>query len=260
MNVKYILYGGTRFLCLIFLCAICLMSHEAVTGAIAATPEKAVETITETVNTEQEVVTEGQTWEQEKTVLSQEIKQAKLESEWYNLHIKTLERYVQAAKDNVDTLLATQAELQRLEAALEANLVIAVEQFADFVAEDLPFLSQERSDRIAFLKRSLDDYTLGLEEKLRRVFEALQVEGDYAKQFEITEESIDTPTGTHTVKVLRIGRVGLFAMSPDATKAWQYTPKGYVELPAHYLAALQNLQKEHVHTLPVLPFAVFGEK
>ncbi len=227
--------------------------------ALAAEPREAVKTLTEAIETEQELLSDGEKWEREQVVLAQEIKQAKLESEWYNLHIKTLERYVATAKENVANLLTTQEEVLRLEAALEANLVLAVELLKTFLKNDLPFLQKERADRLAFIEKSLNDYTLGLEEKLRRVFEALQVESDYAKQFEITEESIETSDGKHTVKLLRIGRVGLFALAPDKTKAWQYTPEGYKELPPEYLTSLQILQGENIQSLPILPFSVFGE-
>ncbi len=235
-------------------CALLMMALPA----YAATPKEAIKTLTDTVDTEQAVLTEGQQWEKEQITLAQEIKQAKLEAEWYNLHIQTLERYVETAKNNVAELTNTKIELERLEAALEANLVTTVQHFEEFVQKDIPFLAEERAARIAFLHDSLNDYALGLEEKLRRVFEALQVESDYAKGFEITDESIDTPTGKHTVKIVRIGRVGLFAVAPDGSKAWQYTPAGYVELPQQYLASLQALQHEHVQSLPVLPFV--GDK
>ncbi len=237
----------------VFLMLFCVV-FLSTTHAMAASSTQAVKTLTDGVQAEQQVLTEGQKWEQEKAALSQEIKQAKLESEWYNLHIKTLERYVKVAKENVATLLKTQEELQRLEAALEANLVIAVQQLELFVQKDLPFLPQERESRLAFLRASLDDYTLGLEEKLRRVFEALQVEADYARGFEITDETVETTDGKHAVKLVRIGRVGLFALAPDGTKGWQYTPQGYVPLPEQYVQSLQSLREENINVLPVLPF------
>ncbi len=223
-------------------------------NAQAAAPAKVQKTVEEHIDNQQKAMTEGQACEKEQTLLQQQINQAKLEVEWYNLHIQTLKRYVEKAKGNVQTLNETKEELERLEIALEESLVTSVAQLSSFVQSDLPFLAEERQDRITFLRSSLDDYTVGLEEKLRRVFEALQVESDYAKSHEITSETIDTATGKHAVKILRLGRVALFALSSDGTQGWQYTTAGYVPLAEQYLEGLQTLMQENVQTLPALPF------
>ncbi len=65
----------------------------------------------------------------------------------------------------------------------------------EFVKKDLPFLPEERERRLKFLKDSLNDYHLGLDEKTRRLLESLQAEAGYGEDVEKSEGSIQLKAG-----------------------------------------------------------------
>src|SRR5882672_8504689 len=56
-----------------------------------------------------------------------------------------------------------------------------VDSLEKFVTLDLPFLKQERTERVAGLKKVMDDPEAPLAEKYRRVLEAYQIEAEYGR-------------------------------------------------------------------------------
>ncbi len=83
---------------------------------------------------------------------------------------------------------------------------------------DLPFLIDERRDRIANLKSIMERSDVSVAEKFRKVMEAYQIENDYGSTSETYTQEIELPEqGTRVYNMLRFGRVGLYFQSEDAT-------------------------------------------
>ncbi|MFV0421036.1 DUF3450 domain-containing protein [Oleidesulfovibrio sp.] len=227
--------------------------------ARAASPETVVETVTSTIAIEKKVHEQGSEWEREQASLQEKIRQARLEEAWYALQVTTFTRYVNTASDRVDELTKTRDELVRMEAELEGVLVKYIDALDSFVRQDAPFLQQERESRLRFLRATADDYELTGAEKLRRTLEALQVELAYGTDVEVTAGAITVAGESRNVRLLRFGRVGLFALSPDGASAWRWQRgQGFVTVDAGQVPAVQQavtmLESGSVLQLPVLPF------
>ncbi len=83
---------------------------------------------------------------------------------------------------------------------------------------DLPFLRQEREERIANLKSIMERSDVSVAEKFRKVMEAYQIENDYGSSSEAYTQEIELPEqGTRVYNILRFGRIGLYFQSDDAT-------------------------------------------
>lgn len=106
-------------------------------------------------------------------------------------------------------------EAKRLESEIDGRLEDLVARLATTVATDLPFLTQERSQRIAMLEELLVDPDAGPAERLRRVMEALRIEADYGAMSEVTRETIDLGDGPVVADVLRLGRIAMFYKTGD---------------------------------------------
>jgi hypothetical protein len=128
-----------------------------------------------------------------------------------------------------------------------------------FVRNDLPFLHQERQKRIRFLKDSLNNYHLGLDEKTRRLLESLQAEAGYGGTVEKSETEIHLETGPAQVNIFRLGRVAIFYQSLDGksggwfhpkTKKWEQLPDKYNRVIS---AALEIAEKKRTPELLELP-------
>ena len=85
------------------------------------------------------------------------------------------------------------------------------------VALDIPFLLEERQDRVAELTEIMARSDVSVAEKFRKVMEAYQIEMDYGQSVEQYSQSIELPgLGVRDYNMLRVGRIGLYFQSDDA--------------------------------------------
>jgi hypothetical protein len=99
------------------------------------------------------------------------------------------------------------------------------------VALDVPFLMDERSERINKLKDTMARSDVSVAEKFRKVMEAFQIENDYGSTIETYKESLTLEDGTtRDYNMLRIGRVGLYFQSEDTniTGRWDNEQRVFV--------------------------------
>lgn len=100
------------------------------------------------------------------------------------------------------------------------------------ISLDVPFLLDERTERIDALKDIMERSDVSVAEKFRKVMEAFQIENDYGTSSEWYRQSITLEDGsTRDYNVLRIGRVGLYFQSDDTriTGRWDTEVGDWVE-------------------------------
>ena len=92
------------------------------------------------------------------------------------------------------------------------------------VSLDIPFLLEERINRIDVLKDTLSRSDVSVAEKFRKVMEAYQIELDYGSSAEFYKQSLNLGEdyGVRDYNMLRIGRIGLYFQSDnsDITGMW----------------------------------------
>ena len=96
---------------------------------------------------------------------------------------------------------------------------------------DVPFLMEERTERIQNLRDIMERSDVSVAEKFRKVMEAYQIELDYGTSSEYYTQSLTLEDGaTRSYNVLRIGRVGLYFQSDDSkiTGYWDNTQRTWV--------------------------------
>jgi hypothetical protein len=96
---------------------------------------------------------------------------------------------------------------------------------------DVPFLMEERTNRVNTLKDIMERSDVSVAEKFRKVMEAYQIENDYGTTVDEYSETIELDDGsTRTYNVLRVGRVGLYFQSDDTqiTGRWSMEGKKWV--------------------------------
>jgi DNA repair exonuclease SbcCD ATPase subunit len=111
-----------------------------------------------------------------------------------------------------------------------------VESLEDFVALDVPFLLEERRERVANLKALMDRADVTDAEKYRRILEAYQIENDFGRTIEAYRGSLEAGGDAKTVDFLRVGRIALLYQTLDGKEigawneaggAWQALDGGY---------------------------------
>ena len=96
---------------------------------------------------------------------------------------------------------------------------------------DIPFLMDERTNRVNALKDIMERSDVSVAEKFRKVMEAYQIENDYGTSVDQYKQTITLDDGsTRDYNMLRIGRVGLYFQSEDTaiTGRWDMQSKDWV--------------------------------
>lgn len=108
-----------------------------------------------------------------------------------------------------------------------------------FILLDIPFLLEEREQRIASLRSLLLAADVTVSEKFRRVLEAYQIEIEYGRTIEsyrgANQEGI-------TVDFLRIGRSALLNVTLDESQAqsWDINNKKWSDLDSSYIREIKK--------------------
>lgn len=136
-------------------------------------------------------------WQQEKTLVYRETLEAKLAS-----------------------LKERAAEMETVELELLPVLDQSIRHLRTFVETDLPAGRKDRLKKIMQAEQVLDDYDMSLLAKARAVFEAVSQEVDLGYTVDVQEDEIVVDAVPRRVKLLRVGRVGLYALTMDSGKAY----------------------------------------
>lgn len=153
-------------------------------------------------------------------------------------------------------------EVSVIERQITPLMLRMIDGLEQFIALDVPFLAQERADRIADLKAMMDRADVASSEKFRRVMEAYQVEMDYGR-------TMEAYTGIHTidgqerdVEFLRVGRTALIYQTRDASRQGVYNKqtRQWEELDSSYRTqvtkGLRMAKKQLAPDLLTLPVAI----
>jgi TolA-binding protein len=127
-----------------------------------------------------------------------------------------------------------------------------LEVLDEFVAVDMPFLEEERSMRLAELKKLMERPDVPTSEKYRRVTEAYQIELEYGHTIEGYEGEIEVDGNTRTVAFLRYGRLGLYYMTLDGQEIghWDNAGDRWVQLDDDYRQSLDRAMRIARKQLP----------
>ena len=152
--------------------------HQA---AFGATPKKVQKKMVSAIEVESKAQAKADDWNVDKDDLVNEIRDLQTRLTWLSYQKGKHKVYVKGLQDNIAELEAKKLEARKLRENLEPYLDEVVKRLEAFISTDMPFLSQERQQRLSFLYNTLNDYQLDLGEKLRRVFESLGVEAKWSQ-------------------------------------------------------------------------------
>lgn len=144
-------------------------------------------------------------------------------------------------------------ETSRVRSQMQSTLESIVSRLAAFIQHDLPFAATERSRRLAELKAFLSKTDEALAEKCRRTLEALQVEVEYGRSFQVTEETIILDDRPIAVDVVRAGRLALFFRTPDGKTVGWYdrAAEKWRPLPSKHIRPINQVAEMALHRRPM---------
>ena len=125
------------------------------------------------------------------------------------------ERLIRAQEEELDELDESIDQVTIIERQMGPLIERMIDNLEKFVSLDIPFLINEREDRIQFLKETLDRADVTVAEKFSQVLQAYQVENSYGSTIEAYTDVIELDGKTRQVDVLKWGRVALVFQTPD---------------------------------------------
>jgi len=180
------------------------------------------ETLDKVVTTGEQRLKEGQSAQSQVNHLAQQQRELLAEYLALSKTVGGLHIYNELLGQQVTGQEAEIAELQQSidnVAVIERQIIpLAVRMIGGlerFVALDVPFLPEERQKRITSLNAMMSRADVSVAEKVRKVFEAYQIENEYGRTIETYRGQLSIDGIDREVKFLRIGRLALIYQSTD---------------------------------------------
>ena len=174
----------------------------------------------------------------------------------YNKHLKDLLHSQETEKVSLEQQLIDIESTQREIVPLILRMLDNLDQF---ISLDLPFLPEERKQRLTKLKAMMVRADVTHAEKFRRILEAYQIENDYGNTIEAYRADLTLNSASSSVDFLRLGRVALYYQRFDGSETgyWNKEQKQWQTLSEDYRNAIRNglriARKETAPDLLTLP-------
>jgi hypothetical protein len=178
----------------------------------------------------------------------------------YNNLFRTQINAQERRKEKLSNAIAENAVVERQIFPLMLSMVDSLEQFIEL---DLPFHLEERRERVATLRATIGDAGVIGAEKLRKVYEAYQIETDFGGNLDTYQQVVDIEGQQQEVNVLRFGRISLVYQSSDGkhNAVWDkesrsWAPLDGTEYRNHIKKGLKIASKQIAPELFILPVSV----
>jgi Protein of unknown function (DUF3450) len=202
-------------------------------SGIAGRVEKPV---AESIRIRQATQKSEETWRDEKQKEVARLEALEREAQQLEARKKELTEKTAATETRIHEKEKQLADIGQIQADIMPLMEAQVEQLRQYLAEDLPFLPQERRQRIERLEKLQSDPEIAVSEKFRKVMEALQVEAEYGNTIEVYQQTICVSGRDLLSNIFRLGRMALFYQSLDqkacgffdvAASAWKPLPSAF---------------------------------
>ncbi|MCP3906598.1 MAG: DUF3450 domain-containing protein [Oceanicoccus sp.] len=147
----------------------------------------------------------------------------------YNARLeKQIANQLKRIKD-IETSIDQVTIIQRQVTPLVIRMIDSLEQF---ISLDVPFLMEERKERVAFLRSSIDRSDLSVAEKFRQVLEAYKIENEFGRKVTAYKGSLSIDGVERDVNFFQVGRIALMYQTTDTeiSGAWDKEANDFVQL------------------------------
>ena len=196
--------------------------------------EKIKKPVEDSIAIRQRTQNDIEKWSEKKSMLEAEYDTLMENNKRLAIERDHLTQELESMQKRIEDLENQLKSMEKISENLKPFLYGVYEKLLEAVDERLPILQEERSERLANLKKTLDDPQIVLGEKFRKVMEALFIEADYGNTVEVYQEKIALADEEVLVNVLRLGRISLFFETLDQTQTgyfdldenqWKVLPK-----------------------------------
>ena len=147
-----------------------------------------------------------------------------------------LDRQIEDQEEELRNLRLSIDQVQFIERQVLPLLTRMIDGLEQFVALDVPFLIDERNQRVENLTVLLERADVTAAEKFRVVMEAWQIENDYARTIYTYTDELEIDGTPREVDVLQVGRVALVYQTADGAEsgAWNQRTRSWESVGDEY--------------------------
>ena len=157
-----------------------------------------------------EVVDETRGLEGEYRQLVKEIDGLEVYNDYMERQVANQIKELEAFRGAIDQVSTVERQIMPL-------MIRMLEGLERFIELDIPFLLEERVERVADLKLLMERADVSVAEKYRTLTEAFQIENDFGRTIEVYQGTLVIEGATLEVSLLRLGRIGLYYQTSDAS-------------------------------------------
>lgn len=172
-----------------------------------------------------------------------------------DVYNKQLQSMIASQEDEKKDLGRQIEEVTHVGRAVLPMMDRMVDTLSRFVELDVPFLAEERANRIRGLREMMKRADVTISEKYRRILEAYQIENEYGRTIEAYAGDIQQDGKTISVDFLRVGRLALLYQTLDGQLSGMWDPekKDWKPLGGRYRIPIRRgLQMAQKQTAPDL--------
>ncbi len=216
--------------------------------------------VRQSIDTRQSAQKEVDQWRGDKERLTARFELLQQESKDLSSRGEDLRQSVVAAESRLAGKRRQLAEIERITGEIAPFLDELYGRLREVSSQGLPFLQEERQQRIDKLQVVMADPAVSVGEKYRRLMEGLLVEAEYGFSTEVYQEHIGLNGTSTLVDVFRLGRLNLFYLTLDqsgcgfynmATKAWEPLAAGHLRAIKATVAIAGKRQPVELLSLPL---------
>jgi hypothetical protein len=129
-----------------------------------------------------------------------------------------LQEQVNSQEEEIASVERQLLEIETTNREVQPLMQQMVDTLARFIELDVPFLIEERTERVRNLQNLMGRADVTISEKYRLILEAYQIELDYGQTFEAYEGRLGEGADARTVEFAKLGRVSLMYRTLDGTE------------------------------------------
>ena len=155
---------------------------------------------------------------------------------------RQLERQIANQERQIATLNKSIDDVTVIQRQIVPLMWRMIDGLDQFVSLDMPFLMEERLDRIDNLRDLMERADVAVSEQFSQVLRAYQIENEYGRTLTPYTGEIEVNGQTRVVDILQVGRVALLYQTTDAAETgfWNKTTRQWEVLSDKFTVPTRN--------------------
>ena len=134
------------------------------------------------------------------------------------LYNDQVQKIINSQIEEIENILIKIDELDQTNQRIVPFMLRMIDGLENFIQLDIPFLIDERTDRLNNLKVTMDRGDVSTSEKFRLIVEAYKTELEYGRTIEAYRDNIIIDDVETSADFLRVGRIALTYLTVDGSK------------------------------------------